>query len=65
MFLITEMCEAIAVCLTVCLSVCHISNVSTTIDPYWDISLDLGPPDFEGMLVITSFISFIVFLSVG
>lgn len=25
---------------------CH--NVSTTIDPYWDISLDLGPPVFEG-----------------
>ena len=24
------------------------SNVSTTIDPFWDISLDLGPPDAEG-----------------
>jgi len=24
------------------------SNVSTTIDPFWDISLDLGPPDFQG-----------------
>jgi len=23
------------------------SNVSTTIDPFWDISLDLGPPDSE------------------
>jgi len=27
---------------------CVASNVSTTIDPFWDISLDLGPPDFEG-----------------
>jgi ubiquitin carboxyl-terminal hydrolase 22/27/51 len=24
------------------------NNVSTTIDPFWDISLDLGPPETEG-----------------
>jgi len=24
------------------------NNVSTTIDPFWDISLDLGPPESEG-----------------
>jgi len=34
--------------LIACVCLCLTSNVSTTIDPFWDISLDLGPPDFEG-----------------
>jgi len=41
-------------------SVCDVSNVSTTIDPYWDISLDLGPPDFEGLLFLIIIIIIII-----
>ena len=36
-------------CNELTLAVCLCRNVSTTIDPFWDISLDLGPPDFEGL----------------